>query len=530
MAFTLEPTAEEVTRAWQRTKRDKPDRCFVTHPHLIEWIESDLDAWIEELRERLRNGYTPAASRICLVPKPGNMFRPALVLSIEDEVVYNLLLSRLYPKIHATLLPSQGEPDVAYQLSEDPTATNWIRDGLVVWKQMRERSIAKLDATVSHVVVTDIAGYYDNVDIGRVVASLKDIGCETQDVAALQECLHRWNYPRQKGIAQGFTSSDILGKLYFKPIDDLLASEGIEHLRYVDDIRIFSPSFDSARRSIERLSELCHSHGLTIQSAKTKIVDKDEARRLFDDVQHIIQDITHQLLTDLKGSVAIDTASFPEHSILQALQEVSDTPPQVLEKTFRERFSVAEGIPFSKTLFHFLLTRLGKVRSSIAVDYCLESIRSRPEETAYILRYLGSVELQKHQQEKLVEFLVSGLAVNDYQVFLILRWFYQQAWRGNGLVRCCLEIALDRNASPWVRSYATVYVGEYGAAADLGRLQEQYTKEDDELVRAQLVASLHRLEPTQRSGLFGRVKQDGKYIKRAIDCTLRRLVKTKVSG
>ena len=137
MAFTLEPTAEEVTRAWQRTKRDKPDRCFVTHPHLIEWIESDLDAWIEDLRERLRNGYTPAASRICLVPKPGNMFRPALVLSIEDEVVYNLLLSRLYPKIHATLLPSQGEPDVAYQLSEDPTATNWIRDGLVVWKQMR---------------------------------------------------------------------------------------------------------------------------------------------------------------------------------------------------------------------------------------------------------------------------------------------------------------------------------------------------------------------------------------------------------
>lgn len=531
MAFKLEVTNEEVSRAWQRTKRDKPNRCFVTHPHLVEWIESDLSEWIEELRDGLRNGYTPSASRICMVPKPGSMFRPALVLSIEDEVVYNLILSRLYPRVHSTLLPAQGEPDVAYQLSTNPDAANWIIDGLAVWKQMRERSIEKLDASVSHVVVTDIAGYYDNLDMGRVIALLKDAGCDHTDVSALQECLHRWNFPRQKGIPQGFTASDILGKLYFKPIDDMLASDGVIHLRYVDDIRIFTQSFDAARRAIERLSELCHSHGLTIQSAKTKILDKDEARKQFDDVQHIIQDITQQLLTDLKGSTIIDTASFPEHSILQALEEVSDTPPQVLEKTFRERFSIAEGAAFNKTLFHFLLTRLGKARSTIAVDYCLDSLRSRPEETGYILRYLGSVDLLEHQQEKLSTIFVAAHTVNDYQVFELLRWFYDRAFGSPALVRRCLVLAVDRNVPPWVRSYASAYIGQHGAATDLVRLQEQYAKEDDELVRAELVAALSRLEPTARSTFFGRVKQDGKYIKRAIGCTLRSLEReSAVSG
>jgi hypothetical protein len=49
--------------AWRRLKHDRPDRTFVSHPFLMEIIESDLEAWINTIRMRCRGGEVEEVDR-----------------------------------------------------------------------------------------------------------------------------------------------------------------------------------------------------------------------------------------------------------------------------------------------------------------------------------------------------------------------------------------------------------------------------------------------------------------------------------
>jgi hypothetical protein len=99
MPHPLEVSVEELEMAWRRLKFDRPHRAFIQHPKLIAWIESDLSSWLQVLQGELADGYSPHSAHLCLVPKPAYMVRPALILDVRDEVVYNLVVGRMYPSI-----------------------------------------------------------------------------------------------------------------------------------------------------------------------------------------------------------------------------------------------------------------------------------------------------------------------------------------------------------------------------------------------------------------------------------------------
>ena len=66
------------------------------------------------------------------------------------------------------------------------------------------------------------------------------------------------------------------------------------------------------------------------------------------------------------------------------------SPPEVLEQTFQERFSLTSPEDnFDKTLFHYLLTRLGAAKSRIAVEYSLERELHTELDTAAAYRFGG---------------------------------------------------------------------------------------------------------------------------------------------
>ena len=116
MPESLEVSLDELSLAWRRLTFDRPDRCFVVHPYLLNWLGQDSSTWLNGIRQHLANGYEPKTCRVCFVPKGGSLLRPGAVLHPEDEVVYNLLVGRLMPKIHFALAEFQGNPDLGYQL------------------------------------------------------------------------------------------------------------------------------------------------------------------------------------------------------------------------------------------------------------------------------------------------------------------------------------------------------------------------------------------------------------------------------
>lgn len=212
-------------------KLDRPDRAFVSYPRLFELIELDLGKWLEILRGRVASGYTPHDCLTCYSPKPDWLVRPGAVLDINDEILLNAIVGSIHKEIWAAIGSMQGSVDIAYHFQKPPQKVEWVRSGFLVWKEWRQKSLKALTKATQFVVVADIAAFYENIDLVRLTSELQRIGVPDEIRLLLVKCLRRWAHPRNKGIPQGYSASDILAKIYINTVDTGLRNAGFRHLR-----------------------------------------------------------------------------------------------------------------------------------------------------------------------------------------------------------------------------------------------------------------------------------------------------------
>jgi reverse transcriptase-like protein len=511
------PSRSDLDLAWVRAKLDRPERCFVTYPFLLMWIETDLKRWLDRLQTRIDGGYSPSACQICYEPKPKWMVRPGAVMELKDEIVFNAILGHFHAEIWNAIDWSQGDPDVANQFQKNAVGPSWVHSDFRVWNEWREKSLHKLNEDVQFVVFADIAAFYENIDLQRLRSDLLAAGLSNASVDLLTSLLSRWAHPRGKGIPQGYSASDILAKIYMSPVDHALQNAGFRHLRYVDDIRIFCRDSLEARRALLQLNELLRNRGLNLQTAKTEIIRIDEARRRIDGVAPVIDTLNQQLKNELRSLYA----SAGGYGRLSDIDKVVAThpdapPPEVLERAFRDNFAAPADQEFDKTLLHYLLRRLGRMKSRIAIPFCLSLLRHRPEETEAALRYFSDVDLTEKQVQSVLDYAGSSYAIYDYQLYQILRWFWERNVFPDKLTELCRRWAFDRNRASWLRSYCIAILGKVGDESDLDAIESQYSAALTETQKAECVMALARLERGRRNAFYGRIKHDGELVACAI--------------
>ena len=509
--------------AWKRVKLDIPDRVFTRNPFEVKLIEGDLAGHLDDLNGRIRNDeYHPKSMYICDVPKGGWLVRPGPILLVEDRIVYYACLGACMPSIYETLKWSQGTVDLAREISNEFENAKWLESLYIGWKKFRTMSIEKIETGVSHVITTDISSYYENINIRTLISDLKSAAVDDNIVNLLSKCLNKWAQSIGKGIPQGCAPSDFLGKLYLNSVDLNLRAMGYDHLRCVDDIRIFCKNEVEAKKALVDLTELLRKRGLNLQSAKTKIHTSDEARTIIDRVESKLRPIKK----NLNEALDIDNPYFSAAQADELLgQTEEDTPVEVLEQAFQEHCIDTGEEDFNKTLFHFLINRLGKSKNDIAVDYCLKLLKTRPEETPWILKYLRSI--LKHLQSidaqsidainqienSVVEFLRSVHAVYPYQNYLILEWFSEYTQKpSEDLLEIARRMAFDKSQPKYLKVVSRKLVGEFGTSADLERLEWLYSELDDEIEKSNIICCLKNMELSRRNSFLGRVQHDGKLV------------------
>ncbi|MBL0350674.1 MAG: hypothetical protein IPP68_09935 [Elusimicrobia bacterium] len=99
------------------------------------------------------------------MPKPGWMVRPGSVLDYRDEVIFNALLGAISSQFWEILKGSQGVTDMAYQMNPPTDAVEWMQPAFLGWKQWTKKSLEMLQSGATYVVVADIAGFYDNINL-----------------------------------------------------------------------------------------------------------------------------------------------------------------------------------------------------------------------------------------------------------------------------------------------------------------------------------------------------------------------------
>lgn len=511
---TIQTNAAELRRAWARVIYDRPARAFVEYPHERQVVERDLGAWLAALAEALQTRYVPSACLLCFAPKSSDLPRPGAVLELRDEVVYNLLVGRIHGVVYAALAPNQGDPDVAYQLRK---SVRWVKRGAAVWKQWRRRSLSKLEAGSSYVAVADVAGFYDNIALDRLLDSCRQLGFTDEPyLRLLRVCLDKWSLPRRQGIPQGYTASDVLAKIYLYSIDQALKNRHRVHLRYVDDFRVFTASRLDARRALYELTELLHRHGLSLQSAKANIYNTTDARHVIDGVAPLISDTEQKLMKELQEELEENIPYATPDQLMELLRQKKPGSKEVLERAFVDGFLSTTEERFKATLFHYLLYRLGVVGSRIAVDYCIDLLGSHPEETGHVLRYLSEAGAGPSEESRVAEYMLSQDAIHQYQTYQLLKWYYDGNRLEGRVLGHARVLVADPRQPPWIRAYAMTYLGRFGDMSDLDELQAIYPTLVRESERYACVLAQSRIQKAKRNALFARAEGDGILVAHAV--------------
>jgi len=210
------------------------------------------------------------------IPKDRVSFRPGALLRLEDEVLLDAVVLSMAAQIEAALGPEVYSYRVAMSSSK-----NLLVDQSKAWGRFQE---VQRDAPAdgwTHVLVTDVAGFYEYIDADVLHDTLGDLGVDPEDTGAVKGLMKGWHKKSGlRGLPQGPDASAVLSNAYMVPVDEemnsLCRTHSWKYARWSDDIRVFTHSADSARTAAFRLSLAVRRQGLYLQGSKTRIVTADE--------------------------------------------------------------------------------------------------------------------------------------------------------------------------------------------------------------------------------------------------------------
>ena len=508
----------ELNNAFRHLADDLRERAFYRHPSDLAIVTSHRIECLAGLQVRLDNEtYVPRPPLPLSVPKVNWDVRPAAILTLEDHAVYNYLA--LLARAHiAPQLSWSEKKGIRYSNHIELRGRRWFRRSFVGWKAFDKSSFRRAEKKM-YVLEADIAGYYENIDIGRLVQDLQSVGVESGIAKLLSACLNKWAGRRGKGIPQGYSASDLFAEFYLNTVDLALDTEGFDHTRYVDDFRVFAESKQAAIRALHRLSELVRQQGLILQTAKSQILDSQQAKERFSTVDRMLLAVSQRIGSELKRLIDADPYVTPQALREYIRSDASDPAPRVVETAWREFEEGAFGA-FNKTVFHYLLSRLSELKSRVAVPFVLGQLSERPEETVYCLDYLGeqldAVTLEEVDQ--VAGAMSDSGNVYEYQRYLVLRWFYEEQVESTRVLKFCRRLMSDPTAPPLLLPHAAAYLGEFAEGLhDYERLETALHTDADPVRRGAYLCALRSAPRKLRNRVFGRVAGESRYLDWAIE-------------
>lgn len=473
---------------------------FVRYPFEAELFSRQQGQKLNDIKSRLNSGtYVPQLCDIANVPKGKGAVRPGAILTFEDQIAYTMLVDSLYPALHAELSSLQGVSDFAYQLQPQDHAV-WFKHQFTCWNEFKNRSLDKVLEGSQFVVVTDVTGCYENIDLNLLIGDLRRIGAPQETISQIRKLLKKWSQVGTKGLPQGVSASHLLAKLCMGAIDLEMRNAGYSHYRFVDDIRIFCNSIPEAKEALMALTDILRRRGLNLQSSKSKILQADDARLEIAGKATVI-DALHARLrreTDL-----IEVEGYPYAIEIQVNTGIPNAEQlNIIRQAFRDYFVLGDDADFDKTLFHYLLNKLGNASDSMAVSYSLDLLEKHPEETPYILKYLGKMLDHDVLFPHIIEFLKSDNAVYDYQNYLMLDWLVENGCVADELKVILRTTGFNNNKPSYHKAKAKQALGLIGDHVDIVHIRDSLGGAASRREREAVICSLARLEASARNAFL----------------------------
>jgi hypothetical protein len=238
--------------------------------------------------------------------------------------------------------------------------------------------------------------------------------------------------------------------------------------------------------------------------------------KVIDGVMPVLGPLIARYKHEVGALLGVDGDYMTAKELHTALTASGAPPPTQLLHGAYQSYYIDETGDFNKTLFHYLLNRLGEAKDAFALRHVLTLLEEHPEETGAILEYLTPIGDYSAYDDPLLNYLMSDEAVYAYQHHQVIAWRTCAAQvPSEPFVAYVRKVESAARTPPYLKATARTFLGRFGSSADLDRLEESYAAASSDLERAEIVVALQRLEKSRRNGFLNTAKADGFLVARA---------------
>lgn len=205
-------------------------------------------------------------------PKTRSGFRIVHRPEPLDSLVYAALAKTVAPFVEG----ARASPEVAcsYRISASDTSFFAEGSGFHVYRERCET----LSAAFPYVLSADISDFYNKIYLHRLQNAIQLTTDNPSGISKrIEYFLTSLNTKASQGIPVGPAASIIMAEATLIDVDQFIFGRGFEHVRYVDDFRIFGNSHQELTTLLQDLFVYLHENQrLSLSPEKTRIRKSEE--------------------------------------------------------------------------------------------------------------------------------------------------------------------------------------------------------------------------------------------------------------
>ncbi len=405
-------------------------------------------------------------------PKSVINLRRVTLLHPLDLIIFTSIVRVMRDDIEANRIEESEKRVFSFRTSaSEPKALYKSRPShaefkLEVWGRARKNKKGWM-------VLADIADFYYRLYQHRVRNAVEAAATNPRNVrlaGILEKLLRRFGADNVSfGIPIGPAASRLLAEVAITDVDNALLSHSINFVRYIDDYVIFTDSKEAADWAVRQLGEILYSyHGLTLQTAKTKVIkcsDHVSQNDAFTDDETEVEKKFNDIVEDHFYEIDSIDELTPEQ--LETIDAVNFA--DVLEEALNE-------VPINYKKVTFILEKLSALENDQLIEIVLDNLELLyPVAHAVNSFFRGFEHLPAKQKKKIAESLLKPIlptqryrAPEYYAVWILNLFANHAAWNHKNEL---LHIFRDTQ-SQTIKRYAALAIGNSGSRSEAVAFKE----------------------------------------------------------
>ncbi|GGA69519.1 RNA-directed DNA polymerase [Ornithinibacillus halotolerans] len=375
------------------------DSDFFVKPFEFKAIWSNWQKVREFLTTTDINDFIVKTPLSYAAPKSKVGYRIVHQLDPMDSLIYTALAYEIAEKVEQKRIEISDDAVCSYRIELNDEG-NFFSKGNG-YLNFKDKSISYAES-YKYVLVADITDFYNQVYLHRIQNAIEFCDDDLADLSNnIEQFLMKLTNKTSRGVPVGPAASIIMTEALMLDVDSFILSENEKYVRYVDDIRVFSNSYDDLNLLLHNLTKyLYNNHRLTLSTSKTKILYIDDFKQNYIDThEEKEKEAIHESLNEL----TFQLGPYPDFEIVEA----EPTKQQIVKAQSEAFVSLMEQIVEFDVIdlgsTRHILRKAKKNRTRSILPIVLDKFDFFAPVMRDLILYLEAVTNQRVAEENLIK-------------------------------------------------------------------------------------------------------------------------------